>query len=110
MPKYKTVFDKVMLNQLRRLGKNKNLRAALSLMLDRIEEKGEKAGKLVDSQLFIYEVKSKKPSLRLYFKPVADSKRIYVFEYEMKKGNKKQKATLRRIKDKVMKFLERLKT
>lgn len=111
MPKeYKILFDGVILNQLKKLGKNRQIRGLLSSMLDKIEEKGEMAGKLVDSQFFIFEIKSKRPPIRLYFKPVPNSKEVYVFEYELKTSDKKQRITINRIKDKLINLLNRLKT
>ena len=59
------VFDEVMLAQLKKLGENKNLRNLLSKMFDKMEAFGPRAGKLIDSHLFLYEIKSKHPPLRL---------------------------------------------
>ena len=49
-------------------------------MLDKTEELGPGAGKLLDPKLGLYEVKSKKPPIRLYFKHLVDTDEIYVFE------------------------------
>jgi len=57
-------------------------------MLDKIEELGPNSGKLLDSKLFLYEVKNKHPPLRLYFKPKVNSNEIYIFEFEMKTNEK----------------------
>ena len=67
-------------------------------MLDELEEKGSQTGKLVDSHLFIYEIKNKHPPLRLYFKHNIQTNEIYVFEYEMKTSEEKQKLTLTKIR------------
>lgn len=68
------------------------------------------AGKLVDSKLFIYELKNKNPPIRLYYKPVEGSREIYLFEYEMKTSEKKQKKTISRIRFKIRNLLNRLKS
>lgn len=69
-------------------------------MLDKIEDFGPRAGKLLDPKLNIYEIKSKRPPIRLYFKHVKNSDRIYVFEYELKTSTTKQWATIKKIKEK----------
>jgi len=50
------------------------------------------------------EIKLKSPPIRLYFKHVKDSNNIYLFEYELKTSEEKQKRTISRIKDKVRKL------
>lgn len=69
-------------------------------MLDKIEDLGPRAGNLLDSKINIYEVKSKRPPIRLYFKHVKNSDQIYVFEYELKTSTTKQRATIKKIKEK----------
>lgn len=104
MPNFTIIFDEVILNQLKKEGKNIQIRNILKNMFDKIEELGPRAGKLIDSQLFIYEVKNKRPPIRLYFKHVKDSNKIYVFEYEIKTSEEKQQKTIFKIKDKVRKL------
>lgn len=99
MLNFKLIFDEVIFHQLK--NESEDLKEILSKMFDKIEEKGPRAGKLIDSHLFIYEMKSKRPPLRLYFKHVKDSNYIYLFEYEMKTSEKKQKRIINRIRDKV---------
>jgi len=70
-------------------------------MLNRIEESGPMAGKLLDSQLSLYEVKAMRPPLRLYYKIVEEAKEAYVWEYEMKTSQGKQHKTIQRIKGKI---------
>ena len=69
-------------------------------MLDRLEFLGPDAGNLLDSKLFIYEVKNKHPPIRLYFKHIQQTNEIYVFEFEMKTSPKKQKTTIGKIRQK----------
>ncbi len=49
--KFEIIFDDVMLKRLKKLGKNQELKNRISKMLDRIEEMGPRAGKLLDSNL-----------------------------------------------------------
>ncbi len=98
--RFEIVFDAVILGQLKSLGKNPELRGKISKMLDKIEELGPRAGKLLDSKLGLYEVKSKKPPIRLYFKHLVDEDKIYVFEYEIKTSAVRQKKTIGKLKEK----------
>tara|TARA_Y100000310_G_scaffold344346_2_gene456630 strand:+ start:28299 stop:28616 length:318 start_codon:yes stop_codon:yes gene_type:complete len=99
---YPLVFDDIILKQLQQAGKNALLRTLLSKIFDKIEELGPQAGDLVDSQLFIYEIKMKRPPLRVYYKHNKATDEIYLFEYEMKTSEKKQKQTIRKIRKKVL--------
>ncbi len=105
MKKYEIVFDNVILKQLKKAEKNKQVRDILSNMLDKIEEKGPNAGDLLDTRLKIYEMKSKRPPIRLYYKHNIQTDEIYVFEYEMKTSEKKQKGTISKIREKISRIL-----
>jgi len=96
--RYNLIFDEVMIKQLKSLGKDANIRYLISNMLDKIEILGDLAGKILDSQLHIYEIKNKHPPLRLYFKPIVNSNNIYIFEYDMKTSSQKQQKTIEKIK------------
>lgn len=91
------VYDEVMLAQLKKLGEDANLRQVLSDMFDKMEFLGPRAGELVDSHLFIYEMKSKRPPVRLYYKHMKETDELYVFEYEMKTSEKKQEKTIHKL-------------
>jgi len=69
-------------------------------MLDKIEELGPRAGKLLDTKLNIYEIKSKRPPIRLYFKHARNTNQIYAFEYEMKTSTGRQQTTIEKLKEK----------
>lgn len=101
MKNYEIIFDDVILSQLKEAGKNMHIKNFLSKMLDKIEELGPNAGKLLDSHLFLYEVKNKHPPIRLYFKHMKDSTKIYVFEYELKTSEDKQKKTIFRLRERI---------
>ena len=98
MANFPLVFDEVMIKQLQKAAKDQQLKEILKNMLDELEEKGPRAGKLLDSHLFIYEIKSKHPPIRLYFKHNIKTNEIYVFEFEMKTSEEKQKLTLAKIR------------
>jgi mRNA-degrading endonuclease RelE of RelBE toxin-antitoxin system len=101
MPNYKLVFDEVILSQLKKSGKNKQIRDILSDMLNKIEDLGPRAGQLLDSGVFIYEIKSKRPPIRLYYKHLKATNEIYLFEYEMKTSEEKQKRTIFNLRNKI---------
>ena len=58
---YNLVFDDVMTKQLKKAAKNQHIKEILTKILDKLELSGPKAGDLLDSQLFIYEIKVKHP-------------------------------------------------
>ena len=100
--KYELIFDKVIIKQLKKESKNQRIKQILTDMFDRLELIGPTAGKLLDPKLHIYEVKSKKPPIRMYFKYKQDTKEIYVFEYQIKTSEDKQDKKLGQIKKKAM--------
>lgn len=95
---YPLVFDDIMIKQLQKAAKNQQLKVILKSMLDELELKGPATGKLLDSHLFIYEIKNKSPPIRLYFKHNIKTNEIYVFEFEMKTSEEKQKLTIAKIR------------
>ena len=97
---YNLIFDDIMIKQLKKVAKNHHIKEILAKMLDKLELSGPDAGELLDSQLSIYEVKLKHPPIRLYFKHNKLTNEIYVFEFEMKTSPEKQKATIKKLKQK----------
>lgn len=95
---YKLIFDGVILKQLKKAGRDNSTKQILLKMLDKIEALGPLAGKLLDTQLNLFEVKAIRPPVRLYYKIVEVAKEAYVFEYEMKTSQKKQGKTIQRLK------------
>jgi hypothetical protein len=92
-----------MIKQFKKLSKNTHLKEVLVSMLNELEDKGPSIGKLLDSQLHLYELKRGNPSLRIYYRPHKVSNKIDIFEYEIKKRRKQQKRTIKRIKRKISK-------
>jgi hypothetical protein len=72
-------------------------------MFDKIEEKGPAAGKLLDSKLNLYEIKSKRPPLRLYFEIIFKFNKAKIINFEMKKSSIKQNKTIKIIKKNIRK-------
>lgn len=93
---YTLVFDKVILKQLKKVSKKKNIKNILSKMLDKIELLGVLSGKLIDLKFNIYEIKNKHPPLRLYFKEKDNE--IYILKFEIKTSKKKQQRTINKIR------------
>ena len=98
--KFELVFDDIMLAQLKKLGENAQLRSLISKIFDKMEKLGPRAGELVDSHLFIYEIKMKNPPIRLYYKHTKETRELYVFEYEMKTSEEKQQKTISKLQRK----------
>ncbi|MBU2459298.1 MAG: hypothetical protein KKB29_02970 [Nanoarchaeota archaeon] len=103
MKSFKIIFDKTMIKQFKKEGQNNALREILSKTFNKIEELGPRAGKLLDSRLYIYEIKLRHPPLRLYYKHNILTDEIYIFEYEMKTSEKKQKGTIEKIREFLLK-------
>ena len=97
---YTLVFDDVMVKQLKKAAKNQHIKEILTNMLNKLELSGPDAGELLDTKLSIYEVKLKHPPIRLYFKHNKATNESYVFEFEMKTSPEKQKATIKKLKQK----------
>lgn len=98
--RYKLIFDDVMRKQLKKAAKNHHIKEILTKMLDKLELLGPDAGELLDSQLFLYEIKVIHPPIRLYYKHNKPTDQIDVFEFEMKTSPEKQKATIKKLKQK----------
>ena len=60
---YQLIFYEVMIKQLKKTAKNNHLKQILTKLLDKLEFAGPNAGKLLDSQLHIYEVKNNSPPI-----------------------------------------------
>jgi len=95
---FELVFDEVIVKQLQKAAKNQQVKDVLTRLLDRIEQSGPDAGELLDSKLFLYEMKSLRPPIRLYYKHNIHTNEIYVFEFEMKTSPEKQERTISRLK------------
>ena len=97
---YNLVFDGIMVRQLKKAAKNNIVKEILTKMLDKLEFLGPDSGDILDSQLFIYELKNKRPPIRLYFKHNKQTNEIYVFEFEMKTSPERQQQTINKLRQK----------
>ena len=84
--------------QLKKAGRNQQIKQILTKILNKMEELGPRAGNLIDSKLSLYEFKVKHPPIRIYFKHNINTGEIYVFEYEMKTSEDKQQNTIDKLK------------
>ena len=100
---YTLVFDEVIIKQLKHAVKNQQIKNILQKILDKIEQDGPNAGRLIDSKLFLYEIKLMRPPIRLYFRHIKINNEIYIFEYQMKNSSEKQQDTINTIRKKVLK-------
>ena len=82
-----------------------NAREIIKHWLDRLEEKGPDAGKLLDSHFWIYEMKNKHPPLRLYYHYQHFPEKIIIFELDMKTSEQKQNITITKIRYSLSRFL-----
>ena len=96
---YDLVFDSVIIKQLKKSSKNKNIKMIISKMLNKIGSQGPFAGKLLDSKLLIYEIKNNHPPIRLYFKQ--KGMEIHIFKFDMKTSKEKQQRTIDIIRKKL---------
>jgi mRNA-degrading endonuclease RelE of RelBE toxin-antitoxin system len=96
------IFDEVITKQLRKAAKNNQVKQILTKMLDKIELQGPGAGELLDSKLFLYEIKTMHPPLRLYYKHDRDTNEVYIFQYEMKTSQDSQQKTIDKIRHKAL--------
>ena len=101
MPRqYELIFDRIVVRQLRKSCKDGQVRLIISKMLDKLEIVGPLAGKLLDPKIMLYEMKNISPPIRLYFKEMKGQNKLYVFEFEMKTSQLKQKKTISRLRSK----------
>jgi mRNA-degrading endonuclease RelE of RelBE toxin-antitoxin system len=95
---YKLIFGKSVLKKLKKIEKKKDIKNLVSKMLDKIEDQGPKAGKLLDPVINLYEIKSKKPPLRLYFEIIFENNIAEIIDFQMKISQDKQNTLIKRIK------------
>lgn len=98
MSKYILIFSKTIFKKLKKLEKQQDVKSLLSKMFNKIEELGPDAGKLLDPVLHLYEIKSKKPPIRLYFEVIFEGNKAEIIDFEMKKSQDNQNFVINRIK------------
>ena len=98
-----TVFDQIVKERLEKIIQKTGFKNIIQSWLDDLEVKGPDAGKLLDNHVWLYEMKSKRPPLRLYFYHQKSTNKIIIFEIEMK-TNKQQK-TINKLRHSLSRFL-----
>lgn len=95
---YLVVFDEVIKSSLEKIILKGEYRQIIKQWLDKLEDIGPKAGKLLDNHVWLYEIKNKRPPLRLYFCHQESLHKIIIFEVEMKTSKLQQKKTINTIR------------
>ena len=102
---FNVVFDEVVKIKLEKSISKSEFRDIIKQWLDKLEDQGPAAGKLLDNHIWLYELKNKHPPLRLYFHHHKSTNKIIIFEIEMKTSKQKQQGTITRLFKKSSKFL-----
>ncbi len=103
--KYVVVFDEIVKDRLQKAIETGNTREIITQWLDELEEQGPNAGKLLDNHIWLYEMKSKHPPLRLYYHYQKAQNKIIIFEFEMKTSSGKQNQTITKLTQRLSRFL-----
>lgn len=103
--KYPVVFDEIAKERLEKAITQSEYRTIIKSWLDDLEMNGPAAGKLLDNHVWLYEMKSKRPPLRLYFYHQKSTDKIIIFEVEMKTSEKKQQETIGKLRYRLSKSL-----
>jgi len=93
---YTLVFDKKILKQLRK--QDGSIKSILTKLFDKLEQTPFQ-GKLLDVHFQLYELKIKRPPLRLYYR--IDNQEVKILEIETKTSSNKQEKTINRLKTNV---------
>lgn len=96
---YELVFDRVIVKRLKKLSNHQKSRIAI--LFDKLEEFGPSCGKLIDSKCWLDEMKTKRPSFRLYYTCSVENEQIYVLEVEIKKSTESQKKSIEVVKSRI---------
>lgn len=94
----KTIFGENSSKQVKKLSKDKKTKQIITRLLDKLELSAGSVGRLIDSKKSIYEIKNKRPPLRIYYKINTEENIINILEVELKTSEKKQKKTIKRLK------------
>lgn len=78
---------------------NNDIKNLIKIYLKKIEILGPYAGKIISNKYSLFEIKLKRPPLRIYYQ--INQKEVWILEYEMKTSSKKQKETINKLKKKL---------
>ncbi len=105
MKAYFVIFDKVVKKKLEKAAKNSAYKKILTRWFDQLELEGPTTGKLLDNKVWLYEMKSKRPPLRLYFHYQKTARKIILLDLEIKKGKNKQQKTIKGVIKRIIRGL-----
>ena len=103
MKKYEIIFSDKIFRKLKKYKNKKDIQKILSKMFNKIETKGPSAGKLLDLKLSLYEIKNKKPPLRLYFEVIFKDRKAEIIDFQMKTSKDNQNRFIELIKSYIRK-------
>lgn len=98
---FEWVFDDKGIKRLRKLSKNESLKSIIKKMLDKAEIAGSSVAKLIDNKFQLYELKSKSPSIRIYFQFDKPANKLNFLDVEIKKSKNKQQKTISSLKKRI---------
>jgi hypothetical protein len=99
---FNVVFDDYVKKKFEKIITKGSYREIIKNWLDSLEETGPAAGKLLDNHVWLYELKNKHPPLRLYFYYQKSTKKVIIFEVEMKTSPLKQQKTIEKIRKRIL--------
>lgn len=73
---------------------NGNLYNRIRKLSKKLEEAGVAAGQLLDTEVWLYELKSKRPPIRLYYTASKTGNPVFLIGYELKKDSQQQQKTI----------------
>lgn len=89
---HNVVFDDIMKKHWCKYNRNYEVKIAIRSMVHSLKIEGINAGRCINVKLQLYEIKRKRPPLRLYYQPIADE--ILLLACEMKTNKKKQQSLI----------------
>lgn len=95
MSMFKLHFTKKATKQLLKLSKNKSVFEILQTAFDSLEEKGADVGKLLDVKTGLFELKRKRPPLRIYYG--VEMSKVIIIEIEFKKSTRGQNVLISKL-------------
>lgn len=98
MKKYSIIFGKTVAKKLKKIKSQKDIAKTISKIFDKIEKYGPQKSKLLDSKLNLYEIKNKRPPIRIYFKVLIKENTIEIIDFHNKKSKTQQQYLIEKIK------------
>jgi len=96
---FEVTFDEVMARKIVRLSKQDF--DLFEKLLSKIKYGGVNVGKLLDNRNWIYEVKMKRPSFRIYYTYLKSENVVLILDYHKKKNVSGQQKIINILKDRI---------